>query len=96
MGKRNNSYLDSISCCSFEKNGFQVELFDATFFSNWSDNEIGYNTKNNQYKPSNYQDYVKFNKEDVFDELERKIKEYKPDIIFWSALSSHIHGEENM
>ena len=76
-----------------KKNGFQVDLFDATFYSNWSDDEIGFNTKNNQYKPSKYQDYVIFNKQDVFDELEKKIIEYKPDIIFWSALSSHIHGE---
>ena len=76
-----------------KKNGFKVDLFDATFYSNWTDNEIGYNTKNNQYKPSNYQDYIKFNKSDIFVELKNKIQEFKPDIIFWSALSSHIHGE---
>ena len=54
-----------------KKNGVQVELFDSTFYSDWSDNEIGYNTKNNQYKPSKYQDYVKFNKSNVFDDLKK-------------------------
>ncbi len=76
-----------------KKNGHQVELFDATFYNEWHDNEIGYNTKNNQYKPSKYDEYIKYNNLNIFDELKKKIREFKPDIIFWSALSSHIHGE---
>ena len=76
-----------------KKSGFKVDLFDATFYSNWTDNEIGYNTKNNQYKPSKYNEYVKFNDLNIFDALKKKIKEFETDIIFWSALSFHIHGE---
>lgn len=76
-----------------KKNGFVVELFDATFFNRWHDNEIDYNTKNNQYKETSYKNYVKFNDLDIFKELKDKIQEFKPDIIFWSAISSHIHGE---
>jgi len=75
------------------KNGFLVKLFDATFFNKWHDNEIDFNTKNNQYKETNYKNYVKFNNLDIFQELKNKIQEFKPDIIFWSAISSHIHGE---
>lgn len=75
------------------KQNHSVQLFDATFFANWTDNEIDYNTRNRQYKKSNYSKLVKFSKESVFDELQKKILNFKPDIIFWSAISSHIHGE---
>ena len=33
-----------------KKNGHQVELFDSTFYKDWSDHEFKFNTKNKQYK----------------------------------------------
>ena len=39
----------------------EVRLFDATFYKNWTDDEISYNTNNLQYKPTNYNEYVEFN-----------------------------------
>jgi|TARA_B110000858_G_C17797475_1_gene473288 radical SAM superfamily enzyme YgiQ (UPF0313 family) len=71
----------------------KVELFDSTFYKNWTDNEIGFNTENKQYKKSDYQNQIKFNENDIIQDLQKKIDEYRPDIIFWSAISSHIHGE---
>ena len=40
--------------------GHKVELFDCTFYQNWTINEMKYNTENKQYKSSNYFDYVNF------------------------------------
>ena len=75
------------------KQKHNVELFDATFFLDWSENEIDFNTKNKQYKKSNYTDLIKFSDLSIYHQLEKKIRDFKPDIIFWSAISSHIHGE---
>ena len=74
-------------------NDHDVELFDSTFYKNWSDHELDFNTKNKQYKNSDYYNKISFNEKNIFNELQEKIDKFKPDIIFWSALSSHIHGE---
>ena len=76
-----------------KKHGHEVALFDATFYSEWTVDEVGYNTANNQYQSTNYHDYVTFNNSSVKADLQKKINEFGPDIIFWSAISSHIHGE---
>ncbi len=76
-----------------KENNHEVQLFDATFYKDWTDNEIDFNTKNNQYKKSNYLDLVKYNPNNIKEDLQKKINKFNPDIIFWSALSSHIHGE---
>ena len=73
--------------------GYDVELFDCTFYKNWTNDETSYNTKNNQYKKTDYFEIRKYNENDVEKDLQEKINIFKPDIIFWSALSSHIHGE---
>lgn len=73
--------------------GHSVNFFDSTFFKDWSECELKFNTANEQYQPSEIDKYIKWNDANIFDELGRKIKEYDPDIIFWSAISSHIHGE---
>tara|TARA_S200000501_G_scaffold335828_2_gene340752 strand:+ start:2043 stop:3485 length:1443 start_codon:yes stop_codon:yes gene_type:complete len=78
---------------SILKEKFDVKLFDCTFFKNWTDNENEYNTQNNQYLKTEYSKKIVFSNKDIFNELQNKIDEYKPDVIFWSALSSHIHGE---
>jgi len=71
----------------------QVKLFDATFYKKWSIDEVAFNTANGQHKPSAYSQFIKLNEKDIISELQKCVDEYKPDIIFWSAVSSHIHGE---
>ena len=78
---------------SILKKNFKVELFDATFYENWTKNETKFNTRNQQYLDTDYLEKVIFNKNDIFKDLEKKINKFKPDVIFWSAISSHIHGE---
>lgn len=73
--------------------GHDVKLFDCTFYKQWTVNEIEYNTENKQYSPTDYSNYIKFNQNDIFLDLQKTIDEFRPDMIFWSALSSHIHGE---
>ena len=73
--------------------GHQVKLFDATFYKKWSIDETSYNTSNQQYQPSAYSQHITLNTGDLGNDLQSCIDEYQPDIIFWSAVSSHIHGE---
>ena len=76
-----------------KRNNHDVDLFDASFYSNWSLNEVKFQTKNDMYKQTNYEDFLKFNSNSVFEDLQKKINSFRPDFIFWSAISSHIHGE---
>lgn len=76
-----------------KQNNHKVELFDCTFYEEWTDNELSFNTKNNQYQNSEYFNKVQFLSSNINKDLQKKIDEFNPDIIFWSALSSHIHGE---
>ncbi|MDB2617975.1 hypothetical protein N9Y88_05585, partial [Candidatus Pelagibacter bacterium] len=76
-----------------KRNNHKVKLFDASFYHDWSSNEIKFQTDNNMYKKSNYDDFIKFKTNNIFSDLQNEIDEFKPDFIFWSAISSHIHGE---
>tara|TARA_B100000787_G_scaffold147725_1_gene118834 strand:- start:763 stop:2247 length:1485 start_codon:yes stop_codon:yes gene_type:complete len=76
-----------------KKNKHDVSLFDCTFFKNWSDDELNINTKNLQFKPTNYEENIKWESKDLLKSLQNKIDFFSPDIIFSSAISSHIHGE---
>ena len=76
-----------------KRNNHRVELFDATFYSNWSLNEVQFQTDNKMYKKTNYDEFLKFNSNDILEDLQKKINKFNPDFIFWSAISSHIHGE---
>lgn len=78
---------------ALKNSGHEVKLFDCTFYQCWSQNEIDYNTENKQYLSTNYSKYIKFNQNDIFQDLQNTIDSFKPNIIFWSGLSSHIHGE---
>ncbi len=78
---------------ALKKKNHKVELFDCTFYSNWTDNEVSYATSTGMFKSTNYENYIKYNKNSVFSDLQDKIDKFQPDIIFWSALSSHIHAE---
>jgi len=71
----------------------EVHLFDSTFYKDWSIDELSFNTSNEQYKPSKYSKYINLIEGDIVTDLQNKIDAYMPDIIFWSAISSHIHGE---
>lgn len=70
----------------------EVRLFDCSFYRDWMVNETKFNTENKQYKPTNYKDYIT-SKKNVLKDLSKCIKQFKPDIIFWSAISSNLHGE---
>ena len=76
-----------------KKHNHQVKLFDSTFYANWTDNEIEYVTATGMYKPSTYEQSIKYKDTLIEEDLQKMINEFKPDIIFWSALSSHIHAE---
>ena len=76
-----------------KRNNHRVELFDATFYSNWSLNEVQFQTDNKMYKKTNYDEFLKFNSNNILEDLQKKINKFNPDFIFWSAISSHIHGE---
>lgn len=72
--------------------GHEVRLFDCTFYQDWRHDEVGYNTANQQYQPSDYSRHIRL-KEGVRRDLEECVRTYEPDVIFWAALSSFIHGE---
>tara|TARA_Y100000994_G_C15695447_1_gene443185 strand:+ start:625 stop:2118 length:1494 start_codon:yes stop_codon:yes gene_type:complete len=76
-----------------KKHDHSVELFDGTFYKKWTVDETSYNTKNMQYKETSYGDLVEYSEDDIIESLQLKVNEFQPDIIFWSAISSHIHGE---
>ncbi len=78
---------------SLKQSGHEVRLFDATFYKDWTENEIKYNTLNKQYKPTDYESYINWNNENIHDSLQELIDDFQPDVIFLSAVSSHIHGE---
>lgn len=73
--------------------GHSVELFDATFYQDWTINEVKFNTENQQYKATKYFDYIQYNPNDIIADFQSAIDRFAPDIIIVSALSSHIHGE---
>ncbi len=85
-------WIASHSGC-LKRIGHSVELFDATFYKNWTDSELELNTRNKQFQKTDYLEKITWNENDVKKDLEEKIKQFSPDIIFSSALSSHIHGE---
>ena len=73
--------------------GHEVELFDATFYRDWAEDEVAFNTLNQQYQPTDYGHRIAWKTEGVREALQTRLDTFKPDIVFWSALSSHIHGE---
>jgi radical SAM superfamily enzyme YgiQ (UPF0313 family) len=73
--------------------GHDVGMFDATFFKDWAQNENAFNTANQQYRPSPYESRIRLDETPVAAALQGKLDEFRPDVVFWAALSSHIHGE---
>ena len=73
--------------------GCDVRLFSTSFYKSWAKNEVYFNTSNHQYKESDYERTIEYSEEDPIDEIKSLINFFKPQIIFSSAISSHIHGE---
>jgi radical SAM superfamily enzyme YgiQ (UPF0313 family) len=76
-----------------KEQGHDVRLFDATFYTDWSVDEVGYNTANQQYRPSDYERRIELKQGGVRQALQETIDTFRPDLVFHSAISSHIHGE---
>ena len=62
-------------------NGHDVELFDATFYKNWTNNEVKFNTDNKQYKPSDYLKKIKLKEESVEKDLSNYIKKFGFELV---------------
>ncbi|MCY2993453.1 MAG: radical SAM protein [Planctomycetota bacterium] len=73
--------------------GHEVDLFDATFYRDWAEDEVAYNTLNQQYQPTDYDRRITWKTEGVREALQARLDAFRPDVVFWSAISSHIHGE---
>ena len=73
-----------------KREGHEVELFDATFYNTWKHNET---SVEKEFLKTNYDELVSFSDNNPKEDLQFKINTFKPDIIFWSAVSSHIHSE---
>jgi anaerobic magnesium-protoporphyrin IX monomethyl ester cyclase len=78
---------------ALKKKGHQVRLFDATFYASWTENENRFNTENMQYRPTEYERAIVWNQSDIRRDLQAQVDAFSPDIIFWGAFSSHVHGE---
>jgi anaerobic magnesium-protoporphyrin IX monomethyl ester cyclase len=78
---------------ALKKKGHEVRLFDATFYSSWTENENRFNTENMQYRPTEYDRCITWKHSDILRDLQAQVDVFKPDIIFWGAFSSHVHGE---
>ena len=46
-----------------------VELFDSTFYSGWTNMEVDYNTENAQYRPTEYSKYVEYSEVEIEKDL---------------------------
>ena len=72
----------SILAPCLKERGFQVDLFDTTYY-HWE--EIGFEQKKVellQLKPFSYEEKgVYFKNTDIFDDLRKKVAEYMPDLI---------------
>ena len=51
------------------KLGYEVKLFDCTFYKDWTDLEIELNTVNNQFKKTDYLKKINWNKNNVIQDL---------------------------
>ena len=76
-----------------KQHSHDVQLFDCTFFEEWAYDEHKFNTDNKQYQQSDYRIICPLLSDNVFAKASEAISKCQPDIIFWNAISSHIHGE---
>lgn len=74
-----------------KSHGHTCNLCDFNFLECWQKDEVNYNSQNGQYLPVSYS--YSYSDLEPKTYLSSHIKKYNPDIIIWSAVSSHIHGE---
>ena len=74
-----------------KSHGHTCNLCDLNFLESWQKDEVNYNSNNGQYLPIDYN--YSYSDTDPVSYLASHIAKHKPDIIIWSAVSSHIHGE---
>ena len=74
-----------------KSHGHTCNLCDLNFLESWQKDEVNYNSNNGQYLPVDYN--YSYSDTDPVSYLASHIAKHKPDIIIWSAVSSHIHGE---
>ena len=60
-----------------KKFNHEVKLFDCTFYEHWSENEIKFNSENKMYKKSDYENYIKYKKNDVKSDLKNTINSFR-------------------
>ena len=70
-----------------------MELFDATFYANWTLNEVQFQTKNKMYKKTNYDDLLKFNSNNILEDLQKK-STYSNQILFFGPQYHRIFMEK--
>jgi anaerobic magnesium-protoporphyrin IX monomethyl ester cyclase len=72
--------------------GHDVFLCDLNFLSEWSKFELSKTHNETQYAKATHYSPI-FQNDSPLLYLINAINLYLPDVIFWSAISSHIHGE---
>ena len=60
--------------------GHEVGLFDCTFYQDWTHSENEYNTRNLQYRPTEYEQAITWKTNPVRTDLEQYINEFRPDL----------------
>lgn len=75
------------------RGGHEVRFFDCTFYTSWSSKENNFNTRNNQYRPSGYEEAVSWRDTDVVEDLVSTLNEFRPDVVASGGITSQIHGE---
>jgi anaerobic magnesium-protoporphyrin IX monomethyl ester cyclase len=74
--------------------GHSTKLFDTTFYDDWEVNEQAEGEKYLSYKFTDLSEYgVKTKKSDQVEDLKKLVAEYRPSLIIFSILSSHLQGE---
>ena len=55
----------------------QVELFDCTFYPEWTENENVLNTQNMQYRPTDYERMIEWKTSGLIEDLQFKINDFQ-------------------
>ena len=51
----------------------EVKLFDCTFYKDWTENELIFNTENQQYKPTQYESFVEYKENSIVDDFKKVV-----------------------
>jgi len=81
--------LPLLSAC-LKKVGFKTKLFDASIYRTVKKKQDDLRADLNQVKRTNVDDYVKTKNVDVFDDFEKVVEKYKPDLIAVSLVDDTV------